>query len=137
MTEGGTAAVRRARQLKGCGGRGSPRPRPPPSPSGRPARPPSVRADDVRVPVSGALDRALLCAVVDVDQAEALVVAVGPLEVVQQGPGEVAGQRGALAGGRGAGGEVALQVVLAFGVVDRAVRAYDVGVRGAVLGDVQ
>lgn len=43
---------------------------------------PPVHADDVLVPVSVALDRAHLGAVVDVDEAEALVVAVHPFEFV-------------------------------------------------------
>src|SRR6185312_13330167 len=77
-----------------------------PGGSGRAPCPVPVAADDVGVPVAGALDGAGLGGVVDVDEAEALGVAVRPLEVVQQGPGEVAGERGALAGGGGAGGQV-------------------------------
>ncbi len=40
-------------------------------------------------------------------------------------------------GRRGTGGEVLLQVPRALGVVDGAVGAHDVGIGGAVLGDVQ
>src|SRR5919202_1643356 len=50
----------------------------------------AVRADDVGVVSPARLDRAPLRLVVDVDEAEALREAVGPLEVVEQRPGEVA-----------------------------------------------
>src|SRR5262245_4281701 len=46
--------------------------------------------DGVTVPASTVLRRALAGLVVDVDQAEALGIAVRPLEVVEQAPDEVA-----------------------------------------------
>src|SRR4030088_3152033 len=52
----------------------------------------SVAADHVAVPGRAVLRGALLRVVVDVDQAEPLVVSVAPLEVVQERPGEVAAQ---------------------------------------------
>src|SRR5689334_21825096 len=105
--------------------------------SGRVAPALPVGPDDVRVPVPAPLHRAPLRLVVDVHEAEALVVAIGPLEVVEQRPGEVSGEGDALAGRRGTGGEVLLQVPRALGAVDGAVGAHDVGIGGAVLGDVQ
>ena len=79
--------------------------------SGRAAHPAAVRGDQVRVAPAAALDGPLLRRVVDVHQAEPLVVAVRPLEVVQQRPGEVAGQRRAALDRAGAGGQVLLQVL--------------------------
>lgn len=58
----------------------------------------SVGADDSGVAAAAALDRAALGRVVDVDQAETLVVAVRPLEVIQQRPGVLPGEGRALAG---------------------------------------
>ena len=81
----------------------------------------AVRGDDVAVPGGGVLERALLGRVVDVDQAEAVLVALGPLEVVEDRPVEV-GLDGDAGGDRGgqlaqvAGGEVD-----AGRIVDRAV----------------
>src|SRR4051812_14497719 len=51
--------------------------------------------DHVAVPVGALLRDALLGLVVDADDAEPLVIPVRPLEVVQQGPNEVAADVGA------------------------------------------
>ena len=59
---------------------------------------------------------------VDVDDPEALVVALFPLEVVQQRPHAVAAHVDAVGDGAGDRGEVALEVGGALGVVDVAVR---------------
>nr|ACR50752.1 conserved hypothetical protein [Streptomyces longisporoflavus] len=93
-------------------------------------------ADDLGVPVSAGLDRPPLRRVVDMDEAEPLVVAVRPLEVVQQRPREVPGQRHPLAYGTRAGRQMLLQIAGALRVVDRAVVPQDVRVGRAVLGDV-
>src|ERR1700710_3012837 len=79
-------------------------------------------ADQRGVPVAAGLDAPDLGVEVDVDQAEALVIAVGPLEVVQERPGEVSGQGDALVRRTGTGREVALQVGDALAVVDHSGR---------------
>ena len=86
--------------------------------------------DEVGVPVEGPLRRALLGLVVDVDQAEALGVALGPLEVVHQRPRVVAADVDAAAGSPSATApQVGVEVVDAGLVVDDAVlvRAHAVG----------
>ena len=52
--------------------------------------------DDLGVPFVGILGDPLLAAVVHIDQAEVLLVAVTPLEIVRQGPVEVATDIGAV-----------------------------------------
>ena len=84
-----------------------------------------MAGDDVGVAVAAGLDGAPLAGVVDVNKAEALRVAVGPFEIVEQRPGEVAGDRGARTDGLGTGVEVLLQVGDAVEVID-----------GAISGDV-
>src|SRR4051794_23474483 len=66
----------------------------------------AVGADDVGVAAAAALDGSPLRRVVHVHQAEPLVVAVGPFEVVQQGPREVAAEGDAPRRGGGAGRHV-------------------------------
>ncbi len=67
----------------------------------------AVPADHLEVPLRAVLRHALLRRVVDVDQAEALVVPVGPLVVVQEAPDQVSAQVDALGrwrrGRRGSG----------------------------------
>src|SRR6185295_14546919 len=76
--------------------------------------------------------------VVDVDDAEALRIAMAPLEVVEQRPGEVAAHGGALFDRAADGAEVLAQVSDAQGIVDApAVALRRVVERGAVLGDVE
>src|SRR4029453_304976 len=77
--------------------------------------------DEVAVPERAALRDAHLSGEVDVDDAEALVVALFPLEVVQQRPDAVAADVDAVGDGSGEGGEVALEVGGARGVLDVAV----------------
>ena len=50
--------------------------------------------DQITVPVAAVFDGPLLGAVVHMNQAEALGVTRGPLEVVYQGPGEIPGNIG-------------------------------------------
>src|SRR6478609_8585446 len=92
----------------------------------------AVLADDVAVPVVRILGRAFLRLVVDVDQAEAILVAFAPLEVVEDGPVEVAGDRDALGGGALEAAEVAREEVDALRVVDLAVEVDEVRVAEAV-----
>jgi hypothetical protein len=73
--------------------------------------------------------------VVDVDEAETLVVASRPLEVVQQRPGVAAAYVHTGGDGVGHGGEVVGEVVDPAGVVDLAVRCDRVGLVRAVLRD--
>src|SRR6266487_5329172 len=80
-----------------------------------------VGPDDVGVAVASVLDDPLLRRVVDVDQAEAGFVAVRPLEIVEQGPGEVPGERHAALHGPAARREMPLEVTDPFGVVHGAV----------------
>ena len=72
----------------------------------------------------------------DVDQAEAFLVSRGPLEVIHEGPVEVAADVGAGGDGAAEGEEVAGGKVDALGVVDAAVEAGPIDVGEAVLGDV-
>ena len=81
------------------------------------------------------LGRAQLRRVVDVHEAEALLVAVAPLEVVHQRPREVSAHVHALAHRLVDGGEVAVEVARALRIVH--VAGLDaVGAGHAVLGDV-
>src|SRR5690606_30264639 len=94
-----------------------------------------VRGDDLGVELRAGLGDALLGRVVDVDQAEALVVAEGPLEVVHQRPGGVAAHVGALLDRVVDRGDVRPQVVDPLGVDHLAVRVGLGRVGRAVLGD--
>src|SRR5690606_28427506 len=77
-------------------------------------------AGHLRVPAGAGLGDAGAGRVVDVDRAEPLAVAVGPLEVVQQRPQEVAAHVGAVLDGPVDGGQVAAHVGDPGGVVDPA-----------------
>src|SRR5439155_9500722 len=57
---------------------------------GRSEQAPAVAGDHLLVPTEGILGHAPLRLVVDVDEAKALLVAVGPFEVVEQRPGVIA-----------------------------------------------
>src|SRR6185369_13494704 len=74
--------------------------------------------DRVAVPVRGLLRGALLRVVVDADDAEALVVAVRPLEVVHQRPREVAADVRPLLPREGHGADVGVEVRHPVRVVD-------------------
>src|SRR5690606_14671284 len=108
---------------------------PVPSASSRDAGFPAAGGDRVAVPVRAVLPGALTGGVVDVDEAEALGVAVGPFEVVQQRPREVPADVGARLDGPFHGGDVVAQVRDAPLVADAAVAVHRVVERGAVLGD--
>src|SRR5690606_878820 len=106
-------------------------------PASRLEQRPAVAVDDVRVEARARLGRALLRLEVHVHDAEALRVAIGPLEVVQQRPGEVAAHVHALVHGLVEHAQVLAQVGDALRVVDAALGRHGrVGERGAVLGDV-
>src|SRR3954467_6968238 len=92
-----------------------------------------VGPDEVGVPVEGALRRADLGLVVDVDQPEALGVALRPLEVVHQRPAVVATDVDPLGDRRGDGAQMPVEVVDAGLVVDDAVLVGPGGVGAAVL----
>ena len=97
----------------------------------------AVGRDHLLVPVERVLRDALLGLVVDVDQAEALLVAVGPLEVVEQRPGVVAGHRHAVLDRARELEQVAVHEVDALRIVDLAVQEHLIAHRQAVLGDRQ
>src|SRR5215208_485192 len=98
----------------------------------------AVGADDLGVEAGARLGGALLGGEVDVDDAEALGVAVAPLEVVEEGPGEVAAEVDAGLDRAAGGAQVVAVVGDAQRVVDRAaVGRGRVVEGGAVLGDVE
>ena len=78
---------------------------------------------------------ALLGFEVDVDDAEALAVAVGPLVVVEEAPAEIALDGDAFGDGAVELGEIVAQEHGAVGVEDGAVGGELVVGRGAVFGD--
>src|SRR3954447_15375573 len=96
---------------------------------------PRPRGDQLAVPAGAVLGRAPLGRVVDVDDAEALGVAVLPLEVVQQRPHVVAADVDPVGDRGGQRGDVVLQVGDAPRVLQLAVRDLAVLEGGAVLGD--
>src|SRR6516164_5411270 len=79
-----------------------------------------VLRDRVLVPLGAELWRALLRLEVHIVDAEALRVAIGPFEVVEQAPEEVALHRIALSYGAMQMGDVVAQVHHAINVVDAA-----------------
>ena len=81
-----------------------------------------VLPDHLRVPSAAELRRALLGAERDVDDAEPFVVALGPLEVVEQRPDEIAADVVALGDGPVQLDQVAAQVLAAIQVDDLAGR---------------
>src|SRR5690606_21041488 len=91
----------------------------------------------LRVPAGAGLGDAGAGRVVDVDRAEPLAVAVGPLEVVQHRPQEVAAHVGAVLDGPVDGGQVAAHVGDPGGVVDPALGVGVVVEGRAVLRDDQ
>ena len=99
------------------------------------ARTSSNRSDVIPVPERAALGNPLLRVVVHAHDAEALVVAVLPLEVVEQRPGVVAPDVHAVAHGAAQRLEMRAQIGDARGVLDHAVDQLLVVERGAVLGD--
>mmetsp|Transcript_10759 Transcript_10759/g.34423 ORF Transcript_10759/g.34423 Transcript_10759/m.34423 type:complete len:593 (-) Transcript_10759:115-1893(-) len=98
-----------------------------------------VRVDERRVPPGGEFGGPGLGLVVDVDEAEALGVAVGPLVVVEEGPGVVGGDPDALGDGARDLLDVGAVVVDAEGVVEGVAGGeLEPGGHGeAVLGDAQ
>src|SRR3954454_23961862 len=96
----------------------------------------SAPRDEVAVPERAALGHAPLGRVVHVDEAEALGVAVLPLEVVEHRPGEVAPDVDAVGDRAGQRAQVRLEVLDAPRVLQRPVDDRPVLERGAVLGDV-
>src|SRR5882724_425879 len=74
--------------------------------------------DGVAVPECALFGSALLGFVVDSDDSEPLLVAVGPLEVVHQGPGEVSTHIRACLAGLGDSADVLLEVLHSIEVPD-------------------
>src|SRR5437868_4495533 len=95
---------------------------------------PRPRLDQVAVPERAPLGDTPLRRVVDVDDSEALVVALLPLEVVEQRPDVVAAEVDALLAGAVDRGDVRAQVP-ETGLVRDDVAVEPVVERGAVLGD--
>ncbi len=107
----------------------------PPRRSRRSARA-TLSGDEVAVPAETGLWCPPLGRVVHVHKPEALPVPPAPLEVVHETPDEIALQRHSLPGRSSRGGNVGLQVLLAFGVEDAAFVVDHIGEGGTVLGDV-
>src|SRR6266699_4281053 len=78
----------------------------------------ALRGNEGGVPAATVFDDAALAGIIHVDQAEALAVALGPLEVVQEGPHDVALDRNTLAHNLGNVLNVRPQVVYALLVVN-------------------
>gem|GEM_PF-6153923 len=93
--------------------------------------------DEGGVPAATVFDDAALCGIINVDQAEALAVALGPLKVVQKGPDDVALDGHILAYDLGNGLNVPLQVVYTLLVVNVAVAVPVIVESGATFGDNQ
>ena len=96
----------------------------------------AVAGDDFAVEVGAEFWGAFLGFEVDVVDAEAVGVAVGPFVVVEQAPEEVAADGDAFGDAAVEVGEVVAEVHDAVGVVDVAVGGEDVGGGGSVFGDV-
>src|SRR5579875_3189930 len=96
----------------------------------------AVVGDDLFVKHGAEFWGALLSFEIDVGDAEALFVAIGPLVVVEEAPKEVALDGNAFGDGALELGEVIAEVHDAVGVVDVTVRGDDVGGGAAVFGDV-
>src|SRR5262249_56515767 len=95
----------------------------------------AVPRGDAPVPAPGLLQRAVLRLAVAPGEAEALLVALGPLEVVEQRPGVVAAHVRARLDRARERLEVAAVVVDAALVADPAVRPRPIEAAAAVLGD--
>ena len=87
------------------------------------------------VPVAGVLDGALLRTEVHVGEAEALGVAFGPLEIVEQAPVMIGADVGAALDSAAEGGQVAAHELDAAVIGNAAVLVGGVEIRAAVLGD--
>ena len=95
----------------------------------------AIVGGDAGVPAAGIFDGALLVLEIDVGEAEALAVALGPLEVVEQAPGVVAADVGALGDGASEPVKVLAEIVGAAGVADDAVGIGAVVVSASAFGD--
>ena len=80
-----------------------------------------MTVNQIGVPEGAVLGDALQCPVVDVDQAEPIVIAGMPLQIVGEGPMEVSFYRYAVAAGQGQFLQVRRQKIDAVGIVDLAV----------------
>ena len=96
-----------------------------------------ILPDHLLVPLGAVFQVALLGFVIHPDNAEALGIAVGPFEVVEQGPDEISGQGDAGLDGAVGRSKVGPQIVDAMLVGDAAFFIGRGGVAGAVLGDVE
>src|ERR1700750_133251 len=96
----------------------------------------SVTGDDFLVEVGAELRSSLLRFEVDVMDAEAIGVTIGPLIVIHEAPAEVAFDGYAFGDAAMKLRQIVAEVHDAVGVVDVAVGGEDVGGGGSVLGDV-
>src|SRR5690606_29015936 len=98
-------------------------------------RPQATTPDAFGIPESAVFGNSPLSLVVHVDQTETLAVTPGPLEIVQQRPGEVPLERNARLDGGVACAQVSVDVGHPVPVVDGAVLGEHVVEGGAVLRD--
>src|SRR5688500_10344836 len=94
----------------------------------------AIATDHDAVAVIGILWCALLSLVGDMEEAEAVLVSFAPLEVVHDGPVEIAGQRNAFICGPAEAAEVTRQEVDALRIVDLALEVDEIGVAESVFG---
>ena len=76
----------------------------------------AVGFDNLFIEISGILWDALLGGIVDIDDAEALPVALGPFKVIQEGPLEIPAQVNTVCRGAAILQEVAVEEVFPVGV---------------------
>src|SRR5258707_2835251 len=97
-----------------------------------------MAADEAGVPVGAFFENAALGWIVNVDNAKAFAIAVGPLEVVHERPGEVALNRRAALDGAADGANVVTRIGYAQGVAYQATFAIPfIGEGGSTFGDDQ
>jgi len=97
----------------------------------------AVASNHLGIEPGAGLERPPLSGEIDVNQPEALGIAVGPFQIVQQRPGEIAAQVDAAAPGRQRRAQMVAQVALAQGVGDFPVGLGRIVERRAVFGDLQ
>ena len=81
-----------------------------------------MRPDPIAIPISGILRDPLLCFVIDVDDAEAVGIALCPLEIIHKGPEEIAADICALGCRSFQREQIAVEKINAVWVVDLAVQ---------------
>src|SRR6266851_3085704 len=97
-----------------------------------------MTADEARVPPGAFFEDAALSRVVDVDNAEAFAIAVGPLEVIHERPGKVALNRRAALDSAANGANVVTRIGYAQRVAYQVTVAIPfIGEGGSAFGDDQ